>query len=76
MCTYKVCRDNKRKGFGDFWEAKRGLTGCDIYTPASQNRACRGPRMEDRGLEPKLAPKTGARTWGARHTGVVRVRMG
>ena len=27
MCTYKACRDSKRKGFGDFWEVKRGLTG-------------------------------------------------
>jgi len=29
MCTYKLRRDKKRKGFGDFWEAKRGLTRCD-----------------------------------------------
>jgi hypothetical protein len=27
MCTYKLCGDNKRKEFGDFWEAKWGLTG-------------------------------------------------
>jgi len=30
MCTYKACRDKKRKGFGDFWEVKGGLTRCDI----------------------------------------------
>ena len=30
MCTYNLGRANKRKGFGDFWEAKRGLTRCDI----------------------------------------------
>jgi len=29
MCTYKLRRDKKRKGFGDSWEAKRGLTRCD-----------------------------------------------
>ena len=28
MCMYKLCRGNKRKGFGDFWEAKGGLTRC------------------------------------------------
>jgi len=26
MCTYAPCRDKKRKGFGDSWEVKRGLT--------------------------------------------------
>ena len=28
ICTYKLCRGNKRKEFGDFCEVKRGLTRC------------------------------------------------
>jgi hypothetical protein len=30
ICTYNLCRGNKRKGLGDFWEVKPGLTRCDI----------------------------------------------
>ena len=30
MCTYKLRRGNKGKGFGDFWRPKWGLTRCDI----------------------------------------------
>ena len=26
LCTYRLRRDNIPKGFGDFWELKRGLT--------------------------------------------------
>jgi len=40
ICTYKLCRGNKGKGFGDFWEAKRGLTRYDT-----------GPRTGARALD-------------------------
>ena len=36
ICTYKARRDNKRKEFEDFWEAKRGLTRCDIESSQVQ----------------------------------------
>ncbi len=34
MCTYNLGRGNKRKGFEGFWEAKPGLTRCDIWMAA------------------------------------------
>ena len=29
-CTYRMCMNKKRKGMGDFWGPKRGLTRCAI----------------------------------------------
>jgi hypothetical protein len=42
-------KDNIRKGFGDFWRLKRGLTPCAILNGGVFDREnCVGPLLEKR----------------------------
>jgi len=43
MCTYKLRRESKRKGLGDYWRVKWGLTRCD--RGRERARARRGPLL-------------------------------
>jgi hypothetical protein len=46
MCTYNLRSGNKRKGIGDFWEVKPGLTGM-IYGSRHARTHALGRGMEE-----------------------------